>query len=79
MALIKKEKEVYEFIKKHPIYGFEAVENQKIDKRIKDAEEALKKKQERTNALSTSLNWVDNNDTVSNGFIWFHLNLKPSL
>ncbi len=27
----------YEFIKKHPIYGFEAVENQKIDKRIKDA------------------------------------------
>lgn len=23
------------------------------------------------------LNYFDNNDTVSNGFIWFHLNLKP--
>ena len=29
-------------------------------------------KTERANALSVLLNWFDNNDTVSNIFIWFH-------
>ena len=26
---------------------------------------------------AAALKYVDNNDTVSNGFIWFHLKMKP--